>query len=283
MYACPILCCMEFIDCIPREIADRLRNVGNLREIRIRNHRPVRVNVGGQWYYVSVSGMTQQINRAIVMGDVCDDIVAKACNNSVYAYEKMLAQGFFTLSDGVRIGVCGSVMGSKEPVFQQYKSLCLRIPHYVNCVDNAMLDNCKRGSFAVIGPPCSGKTTFLRDFSVKISHSFNVLVADERGELFFGESLASNCDCDVLRWASKKYAFEVGIRAMSPQWLVCDELSVDDIDCVRTCADSGVNIACSVHGRDIDGFKRKFALEKYLVGVVLLSQIGNVPQYIALN
>lgn len=80
-------------------------------------------------------------------------VCQKACNQSVYAYEKMLAQGFFTMSDGCRVGVCG-VMGANG-VFQQYTSVCVRTAKYHSCVDVAL-----NNSFIVAGPPRSGKTTF---------------------------------------------------------------------------------------------------------------------------
>lgn len=274
---------MKLFDCLPTCLTDKLCEISNIREIRIRNGRAVKVNVGGQWYYVSESGLAQNSTKSIVLGDECDGIVRKACNNSIYAYEKMLAKGFFTLEDGVRVGVCGHVAGSKEAVFQKYTSLCFRVPHHVNLVDSYTLSLCCKGNVVVIGPPCSGKTTFLRDLSVKLSQIYNVLVVDERGELFYDEKLIKHSNCDVLKWTSKQYAFETGIRAMSPQWVVCDELSSDDVPYVRSCINSGVNIACSAHGLDYQDFINKFGLEMYFQTAVILGGVMNKNKIIDLN
>ena len=251
---------MKLLDCLPNEVADALCTQTDVREIRIRNGRAVRLNVGGKWYFLGEKGLVQQRNNAITLGNECDAVVKHACNNSVYAYEKMLAKGFFTLEDGVRVGVCGHVAGSKETVFQKYTSLCFRIPHHVSCVDAATLSQCAKGNVVVVGPPCSGKTTFLRDLSVKLSHDSNVLVVDERGELFYDDRLLSSSNCDVLKWTSKAYAFEVGVRSMSPQWIVCDELSVDDIAAVRSAINSGVKVACSAHGYSLEDFGEKYGM-----------------------
>lgn len=265
---------MKLFDCLPQPLVDALYSLKDMREIRIRNGRAAKVNVAGQWYYVGSSGLTQNLSKAIVFDDICNNIVKLACNNSVYAYEKMLSKGFFTLEDGVRVGVCGQVAGSIDVVFRNYTSLCLRIPHYVACVDDATLGQCKNGNSVVIGPPASGKTTFLRDLSVKLSRQYNVLVVDERGELFYDEQLTKTCNCDVLKWSSKAYAFEVGVRSMSPDFIVCDELSDSDVPFVKSCVNSGVNIACSVHGATLDDFEKRFGANHDFDVAILLNKTG---------
>ena len=265
------------------ELADAICSLKDIRELRVRNNRAVKLNVGGQWYYLCSSGLTQNVAKAIVLGDVCDQIVKIACNNSIYAYEKMLAKGLFTLEDGIRVGVCGHVAGTHDVVFRKYTSLCFRIPHHVSCVDKATLEQCKKGNTVVIGPPCSGKTTFLRDLSVKLSKQYSVLVVDERGELFYEDELISSCDCDVLKWSSKAYAFEVGTRAMSPDYIVCDELSDTDIQFVRLCVSSGVKIACSAHGFTVSDFSAKFGLENDFATAIVLNKENLAYQVKCLN
>lgn len=251
---------MKLAECLPIELRDRVSILNGVREIRIRDGRPTKVNVKGQWYFVGAKTFTQNRANALLLGEVCEEIVKKACNNSVYAYEKMLARGFFTLEDGVRVGVCGVVAGEKEVVFQKFTSLCLRIPHYVSCVDTDTLIACGRGNVVVIGPPASGKTTFLRDLAVKLSDNYNVLVVDERGELFYDEAVLAMSYCDVLKWADKQYAFESGVRAISPDYIVCDELSTDDISYLKRCLNSGVKVICSIHGRSVEDFAARFGL-----------------------
>lgn len=255
-------------------MADRLKKLSDIREIRIRNGCAVKVNVKGAWYYLASSGVVNSEAGAITVGNICDETVKKACNNSIYAYEKMLASGYFTLEDGVRVGVCGSVSSSSPPVFQKYTSLCLRIPHHVSCVDSETFQKCTQGNLAVIGPPGSGKTTFLRDFAVKLARHYNVLVVDERGELFYDNVFVRHANCDVMKWTSKAYAFEVGIRAMSPQWIVCDELAGDDVANLCNCLNCGVRVACSIHGSSVDDFKQKIKVYDEFSTAVLLNAVG---------
>ena len=282
-YACPIFYCMKVWDCLPREVSDKLRNLSDLREIRIRDGRCAWVNIGDKWYAVGKNGLERRGIGGMILGEVCNDIVRAACNNSVYAYEKMLAKGFFSLEDGVRVGVCGSVAGSTEAVFRKYTSLCFRIPHRVNLVDSDAMEQCLRGNVVVIGPPGSGKTTFLRDLSAKLSRQFNVLVLDERGELFYDDDKANIGNCDVIKWCGKDYGFVVGIRSMSPHWIVCDELTSDDSRDVCMAIDSGVNVACSVHGKDIADFADKFDLLQYFSTAAILNKTDMKPKIVPLN
>lgn len=239
-HACPIICCMNCIECLPEEASRYLNGLDGIREIRLRNGKGVKVNVNGKWFWLGKSALLTTSKNALRFDDVCEEFVKKACNRSVYAYEKMLADGYFTLADGSRIGVCG--IQSEDGVFRSYTSLCVRTAHSVNCVCNDF-----RHSVLVAGPPSSGKTTYLRDLACKLSQTQNVVVVDERGELSSCIGFDCRSECDVLKYGSKRYAFQVAVRSLSPDWIVCDELSVDDLCLLPSVAASGVKLAASIH------------------------------------
>lgn len=236
---------MKLWECLPCDIANSLEKLRDLRELRLRDGKPVKVNVGGKWFWLGHGKLVNSPAGAPTFENGCADFIKKACNSSVYAYEKMLAKGFFTMSDGCRVGVCGVM--SESRVFRQYTSLCIRIAKNVSC---AQLFN---KSVIVAGPPGSGKTTFLRDFAAKLSSEKNVVVVDERGEI-------SSCGgfenfCDVFLFAPKSYAFETAVRSMSPDWIVCDELSVSEIPLLQNLCTCGVKVAASIHAENLDDVK----------------------------
>lgn len=227
----------------------------NIREIRLRNGSGIKVNINGIWFWVGQNALLTSPSNALRFDDVCDGYVKKACNQSVYAYEKMLAKGFFTLADGARVGVCG--VQAEDGIFQRYTSLCIRTANFVHCCAE---DFCQ--SVVVAGPPRSGKTTYLRDLACKLSLRSEVVVADERGEISSCSGFDKRSNCDVFKYASKRYAFEVAVRSMSPDWIVCDELSEYDLPLLPLACASGVRVAASVHAFDLTSLKAR--LGRYL-------------------
>lgn len=257
---------MKYFECLPSDAGKFISQLADVREVRLRNGKPIRLNVGGKWFWLGKNCLQTSCLGALNFQSVCDEFVKKACNQSVYAYEKMLAQGFFTMSDGCRVGVCG-VMGANG-VFQQYTSVCVRTAKYHSCVDVAL-----NNSFIVAGPPRSGKTTFLRDFACKTSTFCNVVVVDERGELSCCEGFDKKSFCDVFRYTDKKYAFQVAVRTMSPDWIVCDELSQGEISLLENAVTCGVKVAASLHASGVEEVRQKLGQAVNVFNnVVLLKQ-----------
>ena len=238
---------MKFHDCLPSWIVDCIKNK-EVREIRLRNNAPIKVNVGGVWKYCSNEGLTSFLSGAKALDVSCDEIVNIACNNSIYAYEQMLAKGYFTLKDGVRFGVCGEYSLGGQ-VFKKYTSICIRIPHCIVCATKEILHLVQSGSTVIAGLPGTGKTTLLRDIASNLALGSNVVVIDERGELAVCDALVS---CDVLKWTSKQNAFEMILRSMSPNFVICDELSQDDLLWVGKAISSGVKLVATIHANGLE-------------------------------
>lgn len=242
---------MNYCECFPLDIKIALSKVNaKLQEIRIRNNCAVKVKSFNRWYYLTPDGMAQSVENAVKASDnCCFEILSIATNKSIYAFEQQLVQGFFTLSDGSRFGVCGKVESSdgKTVCFSSYSSMCIRVPRHIPNVAKEVYGKTDKASLLVAGKTGSGKTTFLRDYAVQLCEDNNVLVADERGEL--------NCDgilqskgIDVMSFASKKYCFLSGIRALAPDVIVTDELTAEDMKDVTLAKNAGVTVCASIHG-----------------------------------
>ena len=100
------------------------------------------------------------------------------------------------------------------------------------------------------GPPSSGKTTFLRDIARSLSlgrfaSGRRVAIVDERGEL--GGFDLGPC-ADILRGYPKETGLEVALRTLSPEVIVCDELSQRDFKAVQ-----GALVDLLQHQRLLDG------------------------------
>ena len=260
---------MKFCDCLPSWVRDCIAG-RCVREIRLRNNAVVRVNIDGEWWYCSRQGLTNILAQAQKLDQSCDEIVNQACNNSIYAYEQMLAQGYFTLKDGSRFGVAGNYSSSGQ-VFNEYTSVCIRVPNCVRCADEQMLRAVKNGNTLIVGAPATGKTTLLRDIAKSLSKTGNVAVVDERGELDVGEEL---CECDLLKWTSKSVGIEMALRCLSPNYIFCDELSRADDSWLERATGAGIIVVASLHANSLEEVRQFLDGNDNFKSVILCKSVG---------
>ena len=117
----------------------------------------------------------------------------------------------------------------------------------------------------IISPPNAGKTTFLKDFVSQLSErklSYNVLLLDERGEL--DNNVDSNF-FDKIAFSTKKVGFENGIRSLSPDLIVTDEIGQEeDIDAIIYAITSGISVLATTHADSMETFFKKPLFQKVI-------------------
>lgn len=247
----------------------------NLNEIRLRANQPVVVFIGGQPYFLSDYGLTTTFEKAIILKkEEIEDVVFKASGNSIYSVNEQIKKGFLVVEGGIRIGVCGNVMIENEQVrtITDFSSLNIRIPHEIkNCSLSAfssIVDEFGVNNTLILSPPGCGKTTFIRDFVWQLSQNnfcLNVLVLDERGEISGMGEMNLGKFCDVLSYTNKQQGFMQGIRSMSPNLIVTDELGgEDDIDALCYAMNCGVSVIATIHANSISQLKQKQGFKKLL-------------------
>ncbi len=271
-------------------LAERI-SFKSLNEIRFRADKPIVVILDGQRYFLGNPGITANIKEAISSSKVMiEDIIFRASECSIYSVNEQIKKGFIVTQGGIRLGIGGDFIEENGVIktMTNFNSLNLRFPHEVkNCslpVFNFLLQNETIQNTLVLSPPGAGKTTFLRDFVCQLSqrnYAYNVLVLDERGELDLGTPQSLGNFSDKISFARKKIGFENGIRALSPNLIVTDELgSKEDLDAVLYASNCGVNILASAHCDSIenfikkDGFKEIINLKLFKRYVVLSMREG---------
>ncbi len=256
--------------------------LSGITEIRIRKNNYFILVIRNTSFFLDADGeiCEQPLPKSIKLSsEYVDRLFYKFCEYSVYSNENNIRQGFITLPNGARVGLTGTAVMSQNAVtnVKDISSLNIRIPHEVRGCSDSVL-NClyvsKFPSVIVAGMPSSGKTTLLRDMAFQLSNGFGeryrkVTLIDERNEFagkFGSENMLSvGVNCDVLSSFPKAVGIELATRTLSPEMIVCDEVSREsEVEAISFAFSSGISFALSVHIGSREDLYRKPIIKKLL-------------------
>ncbi len=270
------------------EIINSKVNYKVVNEIRLRADKPIVLILGSQRVFLGQNGITNNLKYAIYSSKIMvEDVIFRASECSIYSVNEQLKKGYLVTKGGIRLGIGGDLIeeAGKVKTMTNFNSVNIRLPHEIkNCslsAFNYIVQNNGILNTLIISPPGAGKTTFLRDFVCQLSernYAYNVLVLDERGEFDLGASGSIGNFADKISFASKKIGFENGIRSLSPNLIVTDELGQkEDVEAVLYATNSGVSVLASAHSDTLENFIKKPSFEELISNkifkrYILLSQ-----------
>ncbi len=261
---------------LPPEMAASIRESGvaaeSIREIRLRTGAPP----------VLVADSIHVLKGTVLDAAAVQRAAARLCQNSVYARQEELKNGFITLPGGHRAGLSGRTVTEDGTVrsLTEISSINIRVAHEVHGAADGVLPLLVHGgdiqNTLVISPPGMGKTTLLRDMARQLGsekYGFRVGLADERGEIAAMYRGTPGNDVgiftDVYDGCPKEKAMQMLLRGMAPRVVITDELGGEEEEkAVRALAHAGVRVICSIHGES-----REDALARPGIGALLKSGI----------
>ncbi len=260
-------------------------NMRAVNEIRLRANKPVVINVSGKNFFLCENGVTSNVKQSLYASKIMvEDVIFRASECSIYSVNEQIKKGFIITDEAVRIGISGNLVEENGHIktMTNFAGCNIRVPHTVkNCSLAAypyiVTQNGVENTL-IISPPACGKTTFLRDFVFQLSERnlpYNVLLLDERGELDCG---INSKFTDKIAFSSKKVGFENGIRSLSPDIIVTDELGQEeDMQALLYASSCGIKLLASTHADSMETFMKKplfqeVIKEKVFKRYVLLSK-----------
>lgn len=211
---------------------------------------------------------------AFVEPEELETLCDLATEFSRYAAAETLREGFLPVRGGFRVGLCGTVV-MKDGANTNLKSLssaAIRIAREQKGIGAALAPQLFRdGSFAstlILSPPGGGKTTLLRDLVRCISEGGEghgprrIALIDERGEvavMYRGEpQMDVGSHTDILDACPKALGIPIVLRAMNPQIIAVDEITLqEDLKAVSLAAGCGVGLLATIHAADMTELQQK--------------------------
>lgn len=277
--------------------ADISKEAG-IEEIRLRTDRPLMLTGNGSEYFVGAEGALS-INKShslVVNQSDIHKTLELMSENSIYAYQEDIRNGFITLKGGHRVGIAGRAVvdGKSIKNIKEISGLSIRLSKEIKgCskeVIRYILNSTGVYSTLIISPPQCGKTTILRDITRIISdggaeygnRGLKVGLVDERSEIASCFKGIPQNDVglrtDILDSCPKAVGMVMLLRSMSPQVIVTDEIGNEgDKEAVRQVINAGVKIITTAHGFNVSEMKTRHEVlslieEKVFERFVVLSR-----------
>lgn len=239
----------------------------NAEEIRLRLARPATLTIGGNNFFLHSDATLSNDSKGSVIADKShlEYIFRKTFKESVHSFKREIIRGYGVISGGSRVGFCGNAVLDPRNNFcveniNSISSVNIRIAgEIIGCAYDIYRKVFGTGlkNILIAGPPCSGKTTILRDLTRLLGSRYRVSLIDERNEISSTANGMPENDIgeltDVFSNYNKYEGIMSAVKVMSPQILVCDEIgSQEDLIALEYGVNSGVKLCTTCHAGSVE-------------------------------
>ncbi len=242
------------IEWLPSSVYDALLHIeGAWEELHLRVGRVCAVTVAGENRRLPLSFSREDMNA----------LIEHLCGGSLYAFRESINQGYLSLGEGVRVGLCGRAYtegegGGEVLGVREIDTVCIRLPRRVRSVGRGICAQVRsafpRGTL-FYAPPGVGKTTLLRALALHFSSEaqpLRVAVVDTRCELFCESEAEHEAHLSVLSGYPRGRGIEIATRTLNAQLILCDEIgNAAEATALLDAANCGIPVLASAHASDV--------------------------------
>lgn len=211
-----------------------------------------------------------------------EETVISLCSGSVYSHFDTIKEGYISVGMGIRAGVCGKASFQNGMIsgISDFSSINIRMPKRIYSAGDYVYKILKESNFnssiLIYSAPGVGKTTILRELIYKLSSMPSPIrfsVIDSREEIITEDSI--DASMDIYLAYPKGIAITLATRTMTPQLIICDEIStLDESEAILSSVNCGVKIIATTHASSFEELKNKKQIAALLNSSVFDYAIG---------
>ncbi len=250
---------------------------GDLTELRLYSGQPAALVYPDRIAFLTSHSVTASSSNTAAVRCSPQDIrrtIDAVTHFSFHSHVSEYRQGSFIVGNGIRAGISG--VYNQDGIITEVTGICFRVPRCIPGCSGELAEFVSEGEGLLIcGGVNSGKTTILRDLCRTLGRRRKVALIDERNELAAVSGSRTGCDVGVLTNVLTGCPRHIGIisaiRSLSPDVIICDELSGDsDIEALAAGAGCGISFCTTVHADSMEALKRRYFADR-LLGTGLFS------------
>ncbi len=212
-------------------------------------------------------------------------IVHSLSDGSLYAHIDTIKDGYISVGNGIRAGICGTAVIDNNSItgIKDISSINIRLPQKIHNASNFVYSLLEKSAFdtsiIIFSPPGVGKTSILRDLICKLSKTnIRFAVIDSREEII--TPFIENANYDTYISYPKGLAIELATKSMTPELIICDEISTEDeAQAVLKASHNGVRLIATTHAQSFSELTSKAILKPLISSNVFEHYIGVERNY----
>ena len=262
---------MNYMTAGYRQALEKMPRASDLTEFRLYTGRPPALVYPDCIMYLTRNGTASCRSNTmciICMPEDIDSILDKITHYSFHSHVNELKQGYIMLETGVRAGLSGQY--NEDGIITAVTGISFRISRCVkDCCREILPLFSENAGVLICGGVNSGKTTLLRDACRCVGNRKKVALIDERNEIACtsGKTITNDVGAltNVLSGCERSKGIISAIRALSPDYIFCDEIAGDaDVEAILKGAGCGVSFCATIHASGYAELAKREIVQKLL-------------------